>query len=176
MKILCAYNANIDALYSITGAEVSDMLASEDAAELVEKIATPTGVINSMSDLLAGLLICMKEGTGAEWLVHRPEAFKLLKDKFINGSRLRMGGNMGIMANVLSEMGAELVIANVVKPTKRQLSFFPKKLFLFPGMVHILRKPGVKKMSPYILCSISKKGIRWHGGMYILQYQGRTVS
>lgn len=133
MKILCAYNANVDALYSITGEEVSAMLASADAADLMEKITTPPGVINSMSDFLAGLFFCMKEGTGAEWLIHEPVVFKRLKDQFIHRSKLRMGGNMGIMANVLSEMGAELVVPNVVNPTARQLSFFSKKAIYIPG-------------------------------------------
>lgn len=133
MKVLCAYNANIDALHSITGAEVSAMLASVDAAEVIEKITDPPGLINSMSDFLAGLLLCMKEGIGAEWLIHVPEVFKLLKEQFIHRSKLRMGGNMGIMANVLSEMGAELVVPNVVNPTARQLSFFSKKAIYIPG-------------------------------------------
>lgn len=133
MKILCAYNANIDALYSITGPEIAAMLTCEDASEVMEKINTPPGVINSMSDFLAGLLLCMKEGTGAEWLIYEPEVFKSLKDQFLYRSKLRMGGNMGIMANVLSEMGAELVIPNVVKPTERQLSFFSKKAIYIPG-------------------------------------------
>lgn len=178
MKILCAYNANIDALYSITGAEVSDMLASEDAAELMEKIATPTGLINSMSDLLAGLLICMKEGTGAEWLVHRPEAFKLLKDKFINGSRLRMGGNMGIMANVLSEMGAELVIANVVKPTKRQLSFFSKKAVLIPGDGTYSQETRCEEDEPIHFVFDFKKGdkVAWGNVHFTVPRENRFIA
>lgn len=133
MKILCAYNANIDALYSITGSEVSALLSSENEAEVMSKVITPPGVINSMSDFLAGLLFCMKEGTGAEWLIHGPAVFKRLKDQFLPKARLRMGGNMGIMANVLSEMGAELVVPNVVNPTARQLSFFSKKAIYIPG-------------------------------------------
>ncbi|WP_367344440.1 ADP-dependent glucokinase/phosphofructokinase [Methanomethylovorans sp.] len=132
MKVLCAYNANIDALHSITGAEVSAMLASVDVAEVVEKIRDPPGLIDSMSDFLAGLLLCMKEGIGAEWLIHGPDTFKLLKEQFIHRSKLRMGGNMGIMANVLSEMGAELVVPNVVNPTSQQLSFFSQKAVYIP--------------------------------------------
>ncbi len=158
MKILCAYNANIDALYSITSAEVSDMLACEDAAELMEKITSPTGVINSISDFLAGLLICMKEGTGAEWLINGPEVFQLLKDRFLHRSKMRMGGNMGIMANVLSEMGAELVVANVLKPTKRQMSFFSKKAVLIPGHDICSPETGCEEEEPIHFVFDFKKG------------------
>ncbi len=176
MKILCAYNANVDALYSITGEEVSAMLASADGADVMGKITTPTGVINSISDFLAGLLFCMKEGTGAEWLIHEPEVFKRLKDQFIHRSKLRMGGNMGIMANVLSEMGAELVVPNVVNPTERQLSFFPKRQFIFRDLIPVLRKQFMKMMNPYTSCSISKKGNMWNLDISVSQFQGRTVS
>lgn len=158
MKILCAYNANIDALYPITGAEVSDMLASEDTAELMEKITNPQGVINSMSDFLAGLLLCMKEGTGAEWLIREPAVFQLLKDQFIHISKQRMGGNMGIMANVLCEMGAELVVPNVVRPTKRQLSFFSKKAVLIPGYSTCSQETGYEEDEPIHFVFDFKKG------------------
>ncbi|WP_321420436.1 ADP-dependent glucokinase/phosphofructokinase [uncultured Methanomethylovorans sp.] len=158
MKILCAYNANIDALYSITGPEVSAMLTSKDAAEVLAKVTNPPGVINSMPDFLAGLLLCMKEGTGAEWLIHEPEIFKHLKDRFLLSSKLRMGGNMGIMANVLSEMGAELVIPNVVKPTARQLSFFSKKAIHIPGFDSCSKETSCESDEPIHFVFDFKKG------------------
>lgn len=133
MKILCAYNANIDALYSISGTEVSAMFASMNTAEIIQKLKNPPGIINSNSDFLSGLILCMKEGIGAEWLINEPKVFKYLKDHFSHRSKLRIGGNMGIMANVLSEMGADLVVPNVVKPTEKLLSFFSKKAILIPG-------------------------------------------
>lgn len=158
MKILCAYNANIDALYSITGPEIAAMITCEDASEVMEKINTPPGVINSMSDFLAGLLLCMKDGTGAEWLIHEPEVFKSLKDQFLYRSKLRMGGNMGIMANVLSEMGAELVIPNVVKPTERQLSFFSKKAIFIPGSDSCSKEASCESDEPIHFVFDFKKG------------------
>lgn len=158
MKVLCAYNANIDALYSITTDEVCAMLSSENTAEVMEKITNPPGVINSMSDFLAGLLFCMKEGTGAEWLIHGPEVFKLLKEQFIHRSKLRMGGNMGIMANVLSEMGAELVVPNVVNPTPRQLSFFSKKAIYIPGPVSCSKETKCEDDEPIHFVFDFKKG------------------
>lgn len=158
MKILCAYNANIDALYSITADEVCAMLSSEDTTEVMEKITNPPGLINSMSDFLAGLLLCMKEGTGAEWLIHGPEVFKLLKDQFIHRAKLRMGGNMGIMANVLSEMGAELVVPNVVNPTPRQLSFFSKKAIYIPGSASCSKEAKCEDDEPIHFVFDFKKG------------------
>lgn len=132
MKILCAYNANIDALYSLCADEIITMLNDIDDHELIYKVDNSPGIINSISDFFAGLIICMKEGIGAEWLIHDQSVFQYLKEQFLNKSILRMGGNMGIMANVLAEMGAERVIPNVITPTSRMLSFFSKNSIFVP--------------------------------------------
>ena len=176
MKILCAYNANIDALYSITGAEVSAMLAYENTAYVIGKSTSSPGVINSMSDFLAGLVMCMREGIGAEWLIHESDVFKSLKDQFIQRSKLRMGGNMGIMANVLSEMGADLVIPNVVNPCKRQLSFFSKKAIFIPGYDSCSMGNGCENDEPIHFVFDFKKGTMFCVEISVLRYQGRTVS
>lgn len=132
MKILCGYNVNIDSVYSISGDEVSDLLRSQDMGEITAKIETPPNVVNSVSDFVSGLVLCMQNGTGAEWLIHEKSVFDYLKNRFFDKSIIRMGGNAGIMANVLSEMGADLVVPNVVMPSGTQVSLFSKKSILLP--------------------------------------------
>lgn len=132
MKILCVYNANIDALYSIDPEELISRLIVTNTVDIKNKLANPPNVINSISDFFVGLILCMKNGTGAEWLIHDKFVFQYMKEQFLPQSKLRMGGNMGIMSNVLSEMGAELVVPNVLAPTKKQLSFFSKKSIFIP--------------------------------------------
>ncbi|WP_406670296.1 ADP-dependent glucokinase/phosphofructokinase [Methanolobus sp. ZRKC4] len=134
MNILCAYNANIDSINHIDGQELSRMLeeSTEFQDKFQEKLVNPPGSISSKSDFFAGLLLCMRDGTGAEWLIHDKEVFEWLKKTFLNDSLMRMGGNMGIMANVLSELGASKVVPNVASLSKLQASFFSQKAIFHP--------------------------------------------
>ncbi len=132
MNILCGYNVNIDSVYRINGAEIQELLGSFEKTEILEKIENPPGKISSESDFVAGLTYCMKNGCGAEWLVFENAVFEFLKNRYFTKSLVRMGGNAGIMANVLSEMGALRVVPNVAFPSKTQLSLFSKKAVYFP--------------------------------------------
>jgi ADP-dependent phosphofructokinase/glucokinase len=132
MKILCGYNVNIDSVYRISGAEVSELLDSFEMAEILEKIENPPGKILSESDFVAGLAYCMKNGCGAEWLVFGQAIFEFLKNRYFEKSLVRMGGNAGIMANALSQLGASRVVPNVAVPSKTQISLFSGKAIYFP--------------------------------------------
>ena len=133
MNILCGYNVNIDSVYRVSGAEVSELLETFETAEILEKIENPPGKILSESDFVAGLAYCMKNGCGAEWLVFEQSVFEFLKTRYFEKSLVRMGGNAGIMANALSQLGASRVIPNVAVPSKTQLSLFSEKAIYFPG-------------------------------------------
>ncbi|MDI9394779.1 MAG: ADP-dependent glucokinase/phosphofructokinase [Euryarchaeota archaeon] len=132
MNILCGYNVNIDSIYRINGAEVSELLRAFKKAEILEKIKNPPEKIHSESDFVAGLAYCMKNGCGAEWLVFEQRVFEFLKKQYFQKSLVRMGGNAGIMANALSEIGALRVVPNVAVPSETQLSLFSKKAVYFP--------------------------------------------
>lgn len=128
MRILCAYNANIDAIFKVNGMQMS---------ALAQGIDTPRGqpgYIVTKADFFEGLFTCMEKGTGAEWVVRDEVMFEWLRSNFLKDAFLRMGGNMGIMANALSELGAGQVIPNVPNPSPLQLSFFKgKNIFIPPG-------------------------------------------
>lgn len=141
MNILCGYNVNIDSVYRISGAEVTALLDTLDRAEVLDKIENPPGMIRSISDFTVGLVYCMKTGRGAEWLVQEPAVFEFLKESYFEKSLVRLGGNAGIMANVLSELGALQVVPNIAVPSKAQLSLFSKKTVVFPIL------PGKKPCS-----------------------------
>ena len=134
MNILCGYNVNIDSVYRISGAEISELLSAFERTEILEKIETPPGKILSESDFAAGLAYCVKNGCGAEWLVFEQVVFEFLKNRYFEKSLVRMGGNAGIMANALSEIGASRVVPNVAVPSKTQLSLFSKKAVYFPDV------------------------------------------
>lgn len=114
MKVLCGYNVNIDSVYRMTAEEISELLCMVEKEELREKLCDPPGEIRSLSDLVAGLVLHMRNGTGGEWFIHSDEVFRFLKDRYYEKSEIRLGGNMGIMANVMSHMGAGQVVMNAV--------------------------------------------------------------
>jgi len=132
LKILCGYNANIDSIYSIKGSEINELLSFFPKSEVKDRLSNLPGSINSVSDFLAGLISCMKHGSGGEWMIHDRYVYTWLKDRYFDRSLLRMGGNMGIMANVLSEIGAFQVVPNVVNPSEMQMSFFSEKAIFLP--------------------------------------------
>jgi ADP-dependent phosphofructokinase/glucokinase len=143
MKILCGYNVNIDSVYRISGAEVSELLENFEMAEILDKIENPPEKIYSASDFVAGLVYCMKNGSGAEWLVFERSVFEFLKNRYFEKSLVRMGGNAGIMANALSQLGASRVIPNIAVPSKTQLSLFSGKSIYFPDSeTQRTEKPG----------------------------------
>lgn len=132
MKILCGYNVNIDSVYRIRGTELSELLEAFENSEILDKIEKPPGRVENLSDFAAGLAYCMKNGYGAEWLVFEDSVFEFLKEHYFGKALVRMGGNAGIMANALSELGASLVVPNIAVPSKLQLSLFSKKNIYFP--------------------------------------------
>jgi ADP-dependent phosphofructokinase/glucokinase len=140
MNILCGYNVNIDSVYRVSGSEISELLDTLEAAEILDKIENPPGKIVSKSDFVAGLIYCMKNGFGAEWLVFEQSVFNFIKSRYFGKSLVRMGGNAGIMANALSQLGASRVIPNVAVPSKTQLSLFSKKTIYFPDTFTQLEK------------------------------------
>ena len=127
MNILCGYNVNIDSVYRVSGIEISKLLENFQRTEILEKIEKPPGKILSESDFVAGLAYCMKNGYGTEWLVLERAVFEFLKNRYFEKSLVRMGGNAGIMANALAQLGASRVIPNVAVPSKIQLSLFSGK-------------------------------------------------
>ncbi|WP_292487612.1 ADP-dependent glucokinase/phosphofructokinase [Methanohalobium sp.] len=134
MNILCGYNANIDSVYRITGDEIYRLLEHQNQDNIIKKIENPPNRIDSIDDFIAGLIICIRNGSGAEWLVHDDSVFEFLKNHFFDNSIIRMGGNCGIMSNVLSLMGAGKVVPNVAKPSKTQLdAFTDNESIIIPG-------------------------------------------
>ncbi|RXA20835.1 ADP-dependent glucokinase [Methanosarcina sp. MSH10X1] len=142
MNVLCGYNVNIDSVYRISGTEISELLDTFQAAEILEKIENPPGIIISESDFVAGLAYCMKEGSGAEWLVFEKSVFEFLKSRYFGKSIVRMGGNAGIMANALSQLGASRVVPNVAVPSKTQISLFSKKAVYLPEASNSFKRDG----------------------------------
>jgi len=100
MKIICAYPINLDAVYNVHLKEMGDF-AREAEPKAVSKIST-------LEDLFSSLLYCMEEGSGTELLIERKDLKKKIEYYF--PWRYRLGGNAGIMANVLAALEAQPIL------------------------------------------------------------------
>jgi len=101
MNIICAYPVNVDAVCNIRGEEMSALIPSHMKIKLKESIG-------SREDLLSSLLFCMQQGSGAEILIESQATARQIEESF--SWQFRLGGNAGIMANVLAYLGAQPVL------------------------------------------------------------------
>ncbi len=118
MNIICAFPVNLDAVYDIKGEHLAQ-LAGGIVPEAKEKIM-------SLKDLLSALLFCMQEGSGAELLIEQEDVASSIERAF--SWQYRLGGNAGIMANVLATLGCQTIL-NAPALSRRMA-----------GMIH----PGVR--------------------------------
>jgi len=100
MKIICAYPVNLDAVYDMEEDSISRFVQGADPLELKSELK---GSIRSREDLISSLLYCMQQGSGAEILVESQQLAEKIEASF--PWSFRLGGNAGIMANLLTELG-----------------------------------------------------------------------
>lgn len=102
MNIICAYSVNIDAIYNVQGKEISVLIQSN--LDLTPK----SEPIKNISDLLSSLIFCMQQGSGGEILIDDKSLAVQIEEAF--SWQFRLGGNAGIMANILAALGAKPVL------------------------------------------------------------------
>ena len=105
MNIICAYTVNVDAVCNVQGEEISGLIPSSLASNMKIELKESIG---SREDLLSCLLFCMQQGSGAEILIENQEMARQIEESF--SWQFRLGGNAGIMANVLAALGAKPVL------------------------------------------------------------------
>lgn len=115
-KVLCCYNVNIDSVCTVDGAKVAEYLRDRKIADPPD----PTDLIRDTDGLLALLLVCMRRGTGGEYQLETPASIRESSSLVKGEPVLRLGGNAGIAADVLSKLGAAVVIPNVASLSRKQ--------------------------------------------------------
>ncbi|MEM3587532.1 MAG: ADP-dependent glucokinase/phosphofructokinase, partial [Candidatus Jordarchaeaceae archaeon] len=132
-------NTNIDGLRHVNGKEVEHVIAERKLeSEIRDKLMHPPREIRTFSDVLAGILFCAQSGQGEEWFIWDSEIAEMIKSIF-GYDRLRMGGQCGIMTNVLALLNLR-VIPNVVALPRVQAERFATK----GGEIIIPRREGNK--------------------------------
>jgi len=126
-SVITAFNTNIDALHFVRSGEVRKILGanSDLRKEVLRKLIAPPFEIEGIADFLASLLHAMRLGCGMELTICRKEIFDCLCSTFkIDG--IRMGGQAGIMANVLANLGVKNVHPHVSQLSSVQAELFVK--------------------------------------------------
>jgi ADP-dependent phosphofructokinase/glucokinase len=167
MKIICAYPINLDAIHDVEGKEI-EVLSEGAKPGLREKIA-------STEDLISVLLYCMQEGCGAELLVEGEELARDILNSFC--WRYRLGGNAGIMANVLAKLGAHPVL-NAPALSKRMAEM------LHPGvgvpvsgsLMDPLSAAGDSEMIHFVFQFIEGEEITTPLGKIVAQRDNRLIA
>ncbi len=134
-NVFIAYNANIDAKEYITAHKIQ--LAFVHDPDLInkvrEKIKNPPDEIKSPEDFFAGLYVSMKEGKSLQWIIREKnkEMLEWFDNYFEGADEMRMGGQTGIIANLLSILGVESIVYLPMLSKKQALMFRKDRVF-FP--------------------------------------------
>jgi len=128
-RFLTAFNANVDAVVFIDHAQLESVVSSlspDELAHAEKRIADgKTGEIRDRADFVGVLLHCMNEGKGMNFKAEK-NVFEWFEKVFQSKER-RMGGQAGIVANQLAELGLKVTAyCGLLSP--EQAKFFDKRV------------------------------------------------
>ncbi|NHJ31950.1 MAG: hypothetical protein FK732_03720, partial [Asgard group archaeon] len=126
--IAIGFNANVDAVYHMRSKVIVDLIhkLGIDSVALYKKVVKWKGSIEDPEDYIAGLCGCFEKGRASEWIIQNEETYAYLLENLPIERTLRMGGQAGIMANVLSELGIPKVIVHTCTLPKELKNLFTK--------------------------------------------------
>ncbi len=120
--LISAFNANIDAVIKISGKDIEELIRKfsiNQKALLVDGDES----IKTNEDAIRGLVKCFKSGIAEEWLIEEKSVFDWLNEN-IGYDNLQMGGQGGIVANVMAVCGVEDVYVHTASSPKEQSKLF----------------------------------------------------
>ena len=125
LRAFLAYNTDIDAVV-----RVSKRLEKFFSNDYRKAKNLQPNLISNKADLLAGILRCMESGIGDE-LEFSDYRFGYRLIKELGADELRMGGQAGIMSNLLATFGSEVII--FTKPLSREQALLFREGVLVPS-------------------------------------------
>lgn len=137
--LISAFNANIDAVIKISGSKIEQLIEKHSLNEN-NLLVDGEKSIKSKEDAIRGLIKCFKSGIAEEWLIENEEVFNWLNNN-IGYDTMQMGGQGGIVANVMAVCGVESVYVHTASSPKEQ-----SKLFLdLPNLKNVDEKGQISK-------------------------------
>ncbi len=119
-----AFNANVDAVIKLSGQRLAELVKESGLSLSALEDIKQTKLIEPQ-DVLKGIFKSFKNGIAEEWLSEE----KVVYDWMLNHlgyDRLQMGGQGGIVANVLGILGVQKVIVHTNSLPKEQAEQFLK--------------------------------------------------
>jgi len=120
--LISAFNANIDAVIKIEGKTIESIIQKH---ALNETLILEEGKksIRTKEDAMRGLVHCFKNGIAEEWLIKDKEVFTWLNQN-MGYDKMQMGGQGGIVANVMAVCGVNPVYVHCASLPKEQARLF----------------------------------------------------
>ncbi len=118
-----AYNSNVDALKHLKEDDMARLIRAVDQDEVARKLFEYPRQIDVPSDLVARLIIAMRDGKAAEVPAYTTHIHEWLTDHLVFDTA-RMGGQAGIISNLLAHMGIHNVITYVPWLSREQADYF----------------------------------------------------
>lgn len=152
-RAVTAFNTNIDAVLKISGKQLSELanqvgLKASDLQEKNTEIASPR-------DVVRGIVKCFTQGIAEEWLCEQKAVYEWMRDN-LGFDRLQMGGQAGIVANVLAVLGVGEVCAHTNSHPKMQA-----ECFLNAENLLAVDKSGAARKAYDIDCTDDAPLIHW---------------
>lgn len=118
-----AYNSNIDAIRHLTEEDLSKLVGLFDEAVIQDRVAVYPREIADPVDFVARLLISMREGKAAEVPAYTENTHRWLKEH-LGFDYARMGGQAGIISNLLARLDLKKVVAYIPWLSEEQADYF----------------------------------------------------
>ena len=120
--VLLAYNTNIDAIKYLEKDDLEDRIERAGKEEVLRYSEELPEKITSVPQLLGSILWSIRRGKAAELFVESPSVRFYMRQW--GWDELRMGGQVGIMANLLGGVYGVPVIAHVPQLSRLQAGLF----------------------------------------------------
>ena len=120
--LVSAFNANIDAVIKLTGESIKRIITEHNLEEQ-EILKNGERNIQNPTDVVRGLVNCFRNGIAEEWLINEVSVFNWLKEN-LGYDKLQMGGQGGIVANVMAVCGVDPVYVHCASLPKEQAGLF----------------------------------------------------
>lgn len=120
--LVSAFNANIDAVIKVSGKQIEELVLKHQLDPLA-LIAGGDRRITSPQDAIRGFVHCFRQGIAEEWLIEDVTVFNWLQ-KNLGYDKLQMGGQGGIVANVMAVCGVNPVYVHCASLPEEQAGLF----------------------------------------------------
>ena len=120
--LISAFNANIDAVIKVSGKRIEKIIL-ENNLDLSKIVGEGENFIQVNEDVIRGFLQCFQAGKAEEWLIEDKSVFNWL-NKTVGYDKLQMGGQGGVVANVMAVCGVDSVYVHCASSPKEQSQLF----------------------------------------------------